>query len=165
MTLWTYLIIAVTGLAGIFTIGTIRFSKTHPRRSYQLSALGLVFSTAGFLVSVANFEDVVVQFYLLTCGICFLSGVAALQALMFKKYYPSGSSWLGMIAFVLWGLRFAYNTYRLGHSIEEARAKGYMIEHLTTEQWLVAVIWAYAITLAFILWQHWRRWDLKKLGI
>lgn len=105
------------------------------------------------------------QLYLLTGGLAVLSIIAAWQASKLRSIYRSGSSWVGAITFFLLGARHVYSLVRLKSNIAGARARGVMIDHLTTEQWIVGVGWVYVIMIGFVAWQHWQHRDLKKLGI
>lgn len=105
------------------------------------------------------------KLYLITGGIAALSLVATWQAFRLKTIYGSGSSLFGAFVFFLFGARQFYLLIRLKTQIAEARAQGVMIDKLTVEQWVVGVIWVYAIVIGFVIWMHWRRRDLKKLGI
>lgn len=104
------------------------------------------------------------QLYLITGGLAVLVGFAAYQAYRLKDLYRSKSSAFGAFVFMLFGLRQIYTLFRLKHNIADARAKGVMIESLSLEQWLVGVLWAYAIAIGFVIWLYWQRNDLKKLG-
>jgi hypothetical protein len=95
-----------------------------------------------------------VQLYLLNAGLTGGAFFAAWQAFGLRKTYRSKSSWVGAFTFLSMGLHQAYDLYRLQSAIAEARAKGYMIDHLTTEQWLSGVLWLYVIVAGFILWLH-----------
>lgn len=106
-----------------------------------------------------------VQLYLLTGGLTVLGLVAAWQAFRLGTIYRSHASWIGAVTFLLLAGRQAYALYRLQHNINEARERGYMIERLTAEQWLVGVLWGYVIMAGFITWQHLQRRDLKKIGL
>lgn len=105
------------------------------------------------------------QLYLITSGIAALTLIAAWQAFKLRSIYRSGSSLFGACVFLLLGARQLYGLIRLHSTIADLRAKGVMIDHLTVEQWLVGVVWIYAILVGFVVWQHWKRNDLKKLGI
>lgn len=105
------------------------------------------------------------QLYLLTGGLSIIIGFAAYQAYTLKNLYKSKSSALGAFIFILLGARQVYSLLRLHHNIADARANGVMIDHLTLEQWLVGVVWAYLIAFGFTIWLHWQRNDLRKLGI
>ena len=106
-----------------------------------------------------------IQLYLLSSGLTTLSMVAAWQSWRLRKIYRSRSSLIGVVTFVLLGGRQAYVLFRLKNNIAAARAKGLMIESLTTEQWIVSVLWAFAIMIGFVTWQHWQHRELKALGI
>lgn len=105
-----------------------------------------------------------VQLYLLTSGLAILGLVATWQAFRLRKIYRSYSSWIGAFTFLLLAGRQVYALYRLKSNLAEARRLGYMIDHLSVEQWIVGIVWPYAIFAGFIAWQHWQRADLKKLG-
>lgn len=105
------------------------------------------------------------QLYVLTGGLATLGIVAARQAWRLRTIYRSHASWIGAITFLLLAGRQIYALYRLQHNIKEARLRGYMIERLTAEQWIVGVLWGYAIMGGFVLYQHYQHRDLKKLGI
>lgn len=105
------------------------------------------------------------QLYILTSGLAALGLIAAWQALRLRNIYRSYSSWIGAITFLLLAGRQVYALIRLRANLAEARRLGYMIDHLSTEQWLVGVVWPYAVIVGFILWQDRQHRDLKKLGI
>lgn len=105
------------------------------------------------------------QLYLITIGIVAGTLIAAWQAFKLRSIYRSNSSLFGAFVFLLLGARQLYGLIRLKSTIADLRAKGVMIDHLTTEQWIVGVVWVYAIVIGFIIWQHWKRRDLRKLGI
>lgn len=105
------------------------------------------------------------QLYVITAGLTLGVLVAAWQAYQLKKLYRSKSSAFGAFVFVLFGARQTYSLLRLKANISAARAQGTMIDHLNAEQWIVGVVWAYAIIVGFNVWLHWKYLDLKKLGI
>lgn len=105
------------------------------------------------------------QLYILSVGICIIQLIPIYQAYVLKTLYKSNSALFGAFVFFLSGSRQAYVLFRLRYNIADARAKGYMIDHLTLEQWLVGIVWIYAIGIGFVIWLHWKRYDLKKLGL
>lgn len=105
------------------------------------------------------------QLYILTSGLAALGLVAAWQAYRLRKIYRTYSSWIGAVTFLLLAGRQVYALIRLRANIAEARRLGYMIDHLSAEQWVVGILWPYVIFTGFILWQHWQHRDLKRLGI
>lgn len=102
------------------------------------------------------------QLYLLTGGLSVLGLVSAWQAWRLRMIYRSRSSWIGMVTFLLLGGRQAYSLFRLRTNISDARARGAMIDHLTIEQWIVGVLWVYAIMIGFVAWQHWQHRELER---
>lgn len=109
--------------------------------------------------------DIEAQLYIITGGICILFLIPIYQAYVLKTLYKSKSSLFGAFVFFLVGSRQTYALFRLKHNINELKAKGVIIEKLTIEQWLVGVVWVYAIAIGLIIWLHWKRHDLKKLGL
>lgn len=105
------------------------------------------------------------QLYLITAGLALGSAVAAWQAFQLRNFYRSGSALFGAFVFLSLGARQIYTLIRLHAAIADARARGIMIDHLSTEQWIVGVAWTYQITIGFIVWQYWKRQDLRKYGI
>ena len=105
------------------------------------------------------------QLFLITGGLTICSLVCAWQAYMLGGILRANSAKFGAFVFFLLGARQVYGMIRLKANIATARARGVMIDQLTVEQWLVGVIWVYAIMIGFIIWLHWRRSDLKKLGV
>lgn len=105
------------------------------------------------------------QLYLLTSGLAILGLIAAWQAFRLRKIYRTYSSWIGAVTFLLLAGRQVYVLYRLRSNIAEARRLGYMIDHLSLEQWIVGVLWMYLTAVGFVLWQHRQHRDLKRLGI
>ena len=112
-----------------------------------------------------NLLSIDTQLYLIAGGLTLLLLFAAWQAFKLRGIYRSNSSWVGAFTFFLLASRQAFTLYRLKSNIAAARARGIMIDHLTTEQWLVAVVWAYAVAIGFVVWMHWQRQDLKRLGV
>lgn len=106
-----------------------------------------------------------VQLYLLTSGLASLGLVAVWQAWRLRRIYRSYASWIGAATFLLLSGRQVYALVRLHANLAEARRIGYMIDHLSLEQWIVGVLWPYAIFAGFVLYQHQQRRDLKRLGI
>lgn len=106
-----------------------------------------------------------VQLYLIVGGLVVCSLITTWQAFQLRKIYRSSSSLIGALAFLAFGGKQVYGLVRLKSNIAGARLRGVMIDHLSTEQWLVGVVWSYAIVFGFILWMHWQHRDLKKLGV
>lgn len=105
------------------------------------------------------------QLFLITGGLVICAVIAAWQAWKLGGILRANSAKFGAFVFFLLGARQVYGMIRLKANIADARARGVMIDRLTVEQWIVGVIWVYAIMIGFIVWMHWRRSDLKKLGI
>lgn len=105
------------------------------------------------------------QLYILTSGLALGMAVVAWQAFRLRKVYRSHSALIGAITFVLLGSRQVYTLFRLRSNIAQARRQGVMIDHLSLEQWLVGVVWGYAIVIGFLIWMHWQHRDLEKLGL
>lgn len=114
-----------------------------------------------------------VQIWVVSGTFTLLSLVAAWQAWRLKKIYRSGSSWIGMITFILLGGQRLYGLFRLQANIEKSRAiieeakakgvnmRGVNLDRLSPEQWL-GVAWSFAIIFGFIVWQHWQHRDFEK---
>lgn len=105
------------------------------------------------------------QLYILTSGLALGMVVVAWQAFRLRKVYRSHSALIGAITFLLLGSRQVYTLFRLRSNIAQARRQGIMIDHLSLEQWLVGVVWGYAIVIGFLIWMHWQHRDLEKLGL
>lgn len=133
------------------------------RKSLALSLFGTALAVAGFAISIQAL-NVDAQLYLLSSGLTVGFLFAAWQALRLRKAYRSKSSLIGAIAFLLLLGRQLYSLIRLRANLRDARAQGIIFDHLSGEQWLI-VVWAYAIMLCFVLWQHRQYKDLKRLGI
>lgn len=91
------------------------------------------------------------QLYILTSGLAILGLIAAWQAFRLRSIYRSYSSWIGAFTFLLLAGRQVYALYRLKANLAEARRLGYMIDHLSAEQWVIGVLWPYVILAGFVL--------------
>lgn len=105
------------------------------------------------------------QLFLLTGGLALGMTIVAWQAFRLREIYRSRSALVGAVTFLLLGSRQVYNLFRLRSNIADARTRGIMIDHLSLEQWLVGVVWGYAIVIGFLIWMHWQHRDLKRLGL
>jgi hypothetical protein len=105
------------------------------------------------------------QLYLITSGLAVGALIAAWKAFHLRSILRSRSSLFGAFIFLLLGARQSYSLFRLKANLVDARAKGYMIDHLSTEQWLVGVLWPYVVIYGFVFWLYWQHRDLKRLGV
>lgn len=135
------------------------------RRSLAFSVVATMAAAIALVVPLAPRFSIDVQLYLLSGGLAVLGLVAAAQSLRLRKIYRSRSSWIGAFAFLLLAGRQVYALYRLKANLAEARRLGYMIDHLSVEQWIVGVLWPYAILASFVIWQHWQHREFKKFGV
>lgn len=105
------------------------------------------------------------QLFLIVGGFALAMLIPAWQSFQLRAIYRSGSSAVGALTFLMLAGKNVYGFLRLRANIADARAKGIMIDHLTPEQWIVGVVWSFAIAAGFIWWLHWQHRDLKKLGV
>lgn len=102
------------------------------------------------------------QLFVFTGGLAVGMLFVAWMAYRLRRIYRTNSALVGALAFIALAARQVYGLLRLRSQIAEARTKGVMIDHLSLEQWLVGVGWAYLIVILFIVWMLWQRHDYFK---
>lgn len=108
--------------------------------------------------------NILMQIQLIVLGLGIAYAVVVMQIFILARIYRSWSWWIGAATIIALATRQLYLIIKVPTSILEAHLRGYMIDHLSSDQW-VQVGWQYLVAVGFIVWMDWQRRDLQKLGV